>query len=159
MQDTRQDDAPATSGQIDYFGLDEEVEHTLPDGISFVTLKVLTEGDRRAHERQTSRDMTLRDDGATMRFDPGEVRHSLLERSIIGWNLMREGNPINFTSANLSKFLKSAPPSIIDGIYEKITEINAWLVNEDTVEAMEEERDRLNDKIREARERKEGKDD
>ncbi len=150
----------AVAVRVDYFGLTETMQFDLPDGVSWVQLKTLNEGDRREHEKRTSQDMTLqgKGGGATMRFDPGLNRHSLLENSITDWNLTRGPDELPFNSKNLREFLKMAPPAIVDAIHDKVQEINVWTLNEDNLEAMIEERDRLNDRIRDLEAREEGKD-
>ena len=145
---------------VDYFGLTETHKVPLPDGVQWIEIKELNEGDRREHEKRTTQDMTLQGQGggATMRFDPGLTRHSLIENSVSDWHIIRDGEPLRFDSKNLREFLKKAPPSIIDLVHDKCQEVNVWTLNEENLEAMIDERDRLNDRIRDLEAREEGKD-
>ena len=40
--------------------------------------------------------------------------------------------PINFTAQNLTKFLESAPPKVIDVIEKDVREKNPWLLGDVT---------------------------
>ncbi len=127
--------------QADYFAFD--VTHTvmLPDGISYIQHKEMTEGQRKKYLNQINRDVVIhRQTGdARMRMAPGDERHALLNTAITGWNLQKDGQPIPFSESNLRKFLESAPPRVIDLIEKEVRKANAWLIEDMSVEDIEKE--------------------
>ena len=139
------------SGQVDYFGVVDDVRHYLPDGKSWVSLKVFMEGDRRRFQNAVNKDVKIsRNSGdMAMRLSPGEERHALLTMAITGWNFVRNGRPVQFTPRVLEEFLEVGNTTAIDAIEKKVREINPWLGNEMTVEDVDTEIARLEDLKRE----------
>jgi len=130
----------------DYFGFEETHRVALPDGVSFIEHKTLTEGQRRNYLNGMNRDVVIQraTGDARMRMAPGDERYSLLKTAISGWNLQRKGGkgdlePVQFTPGNLEKFLQSAPPKIIDLIDKEVRKVNAWLIEDMSVEDIERE--------------------
>lgn len=155
-------DAPQPFGQQqDYFGFASTDRCMFPDGVSYVELRVLNEGDRRRYTNESNREIRLAKGSgdAALRMRPGDDKHSLLKISIVGWNLSRAGQPVPFTPQMLDQFLTSANPAIIDRIEKRIRQINPWLLSDMTVEQIDEEIQNLQD-MREVRLKEdEGKDD
>jgi hypothetical protein len=126
--------------QIDYFGVDTTHKLMLPDGVSWVEHKVMTEGDRRAYLKKTNKNVKLDKRGdATIQVAPGEERAALLEASLCGWNLKKEGMETPFNGATLRLFMDKADPKIIDLIEKDIRSHNTWLGATLTVEGIDEE--------------------
>jgi hypothetical protein len=119
------------SSQQDYFGFSTTTRHMLPDKVSYVELKVLTEGERRAYQNASNRDVKFdRGGSAQMKLRPGDDRANLLKVAIVGWNLMRQGQPVPFTPQSLDLFLNNTDPKVVDGIEKAIRKSNPWLLSE-----------------------------
>ena len=131
----------------DYFGFDETHVVTLPDGVSWVQHRVLSEGKRRKYLNGMNRDVVIQraTGDARMTMAPGDERLSLLKSAICGWNLQQRNprtqqmEPVPFTEHNLQKFLDVAPPRIIDLIDKEVRKANAWLIEDMSVEDIEKE--------------------
>lgn len=143
MTDTAVETNPnsgAIQGQADYFGVDERHRLMLPDEVSWVEHKTMTEGDRRQYLKKTNKNVKLDKKGdATIQVAPGEERHALLEAALVGWNLQREGMDVPFNGSTLRQFMDKADPKIVDMIEKDIRKNNSWLMNEVTVESIDEE--------------------
>jgi hypothetical protein len=152
--------ATTTPAQVDYFAFEETEQVFLPDGTSFVEIKVLTEGDRKKYQNKLNRDVKLeRTTGdAIMQMATGEERHALLESAIVGWNLMKNGRPIPFQASTLKEFLNSANPRIVDIIEKAVRKSNPWLMADLSVEDIDKQIAEL-EEMREVKVREEeGKD-
>lgn len=127
--------------QVDYFGIEEVRQVNLPDGISFIQHKVMNEGDRRKYLNGMNRDVTIQKStgDAKLQMRPGDERYALLKSAICGWNLTRNGHPLNFSPTHLEQFLNSAPPKVIDLIDKEVRKANAWLVEDMSVEDIDKE--------------------
>lgn len=151
----------AEDGQIDYFGADETKTLTLPDGKSWVEIKVLNEGERRKYLNKVNRDLKLdRQSGnASISMAPGDERYALLSAALIDWNLVRGGKPIPFTKSNRDTFLDEAQPKIIDFIEKEVRKANPWLLSDMTIEEIDREISALEEMREVKRKEDEGKDD
>lgn len=131
--------------QADYFGFDEELTVSLPDGVSYVVHKVLTEGQRRKYLNQINRDVTIQKatGDAKMRMAPGDERFALLQTAIVGWNLKRNGMLYPFTPKALNDFLDKTNPKVVDLIEKAIRKANPWLLAEMEIEDIQREIDAL----------------
>lgn len=131
--------------QVDYFSYSENANVLLPDGVSFVTIKKLNEGDRKKYQNATNREIALGSRGgdAKVKLAPGDDRHALLRTSVIGWNLTQAGNPVPFTLHALDMFLARTDPAVVDLIEKEIRKFNPWLLGELTVEQIQTEIDSL----------------
>lgn len=117
--------------QADYFGFTGNQRYVLPDGVSYVDIKVMNEGERRKFQNQTNRDVKFHKGGeAAMKLRPGDDRFELLSIAIVGWNLVNNGQPVVFNPRSLAMFLESADPKIIDGIEKAVRLANPWLLAE-----------------------------
>jgi hypothetical protein len=135
--------------QVDYFGFDETHTVTLPDGVSYVEHRALNEGQRRKYLNGMNRDVVIQraTGDARMSMKPGDERYSLLKTALTGWNLKQNGNALPFNERNLEMFLTSAPPRVIDIIDKEIRKVNAWLLEDMTLEDLKKERENLDELI------------
>lgn len=126
---------------VDYFGFDETHRVMLPDGVSWIDHKVLTEGARRKYLNKVNRDVRIQkaSGDAIMRIATGDEKAALLSSAICGWNLSRGGQPVPFNDRNLSEFLDKASPKIIDLIHKDIAVHNNWLNADVTIEDIDKE--------------------
>lgn len=131
--------------QFDYFGVPEPVKFMMPDGISFLMLQPMLEGDRRKYLNLSNRGVKINKADGSTEFDlkPGDDRFNLLRMSIVGWNLTRGGSPVPFTLDYLVDFLSVVNPSIADDIEKKVREINPWLTSEQNADDVRAEIERL----------------
>lgn len=127
--------------QEDYFAFDLTFTYTMPDGVSKIIHKALTEGDRKSYLNKVNRDITIKkaSGDAQMRMASGDEKYALLERAIVGWDMLRKGQLVVFSRDMLTKFLDSANPVIIDGIHKEVVKKNPWLLAEMSVEDIEKE--------------------
>jgi len=127
--------------QADYFGFEEVNRVPLPDGISYVEHRTLTEGQRRKYLNGINRDVVIQKatGDARVAMRPGDERYSLLKVALCGWNLQQGGSPVLFNDRNLEKFLESAPPKVIDVIDKEVRKANAWLIEDMSIEDIEKE--------------------
>lgn len=133
-------DGDAAPGQADYFGFSDTRRYQFPDGISVIEYKIFNEGDRRRYQNATASDVRLTGRGeATVRTAAGDARWQLLKDAIVGWNLVKGGNPVQFTPQMVDQFLKAADPKIIDGLEKAIRRANPWLLSDMTVEDIDKE--------------------
>jgi len=126
--------------QADYFGFVHEERHTLPDGVSWVAIKKLNEGDRRAYQNASSRRLTVRRQGeAEMKMAAGDEKHQLLMMAIVNWNLRSQGSVVPFSKQMLDRFLTVTDPMIVDDIEAAVRRLNPWLDGDVTIEQIDKE--------------------
>lgn len=122
--------------QADYFGFEKIYRVTLPDGHSYFEHKELNEGQKRLYMNAVNRDVVLnqRTNEAKLKTAPGDDRKSLLQAAICGWNLVKNGQPLQFNSKNLAEVLDKFPPSVIDLVERDVRKRNPWMFADMTVE-------------------------
>lgn len=127
--------------QEDYFAFDETHREFLPDGLTYVEHKELTEGDRRKYLNATNRDVRLQKTSgdAIIRMSPGDERKALLKAAVKGWNFLVGGQPLSFNDRNLDKWLEVANPKHIDIVEKAVRKANPWLLAEVSVEELDKE--------------------
>jgi len=125
-----------TAVYADYFGFDVVETYVLPDGLSYLVLKALNEGDKRKYLNELNREVRIGKvtGDATMKLASGDERAKLLESSITGWNLHRNGVPVTFNENELKKFINKGDPRLFDDIEKAIRKLNPWLTADVTVE-------------------------
>lgn len=135
------EEAVQANEQQDYFGFGGEDQFIFPDGISFVSFRVMNEGQRKKYQTLTQRDMVLerKSGDARLGMNPADERHALLRTAITGWNLKRGNRPVPFTERALLDFLELSNPVLIDAIEKEIRHKNPWLLGEMTVEDIDKE--------------------
>lgn len=146
--------------QIDYFAFNITEQFYLADGVSYVELAALNEGSKRSYQRRTQTDLVLeRGSGnARMKIDQGRAREELLKEAIKGWNFIRgDRGPVAFNDRNLADFLRLANPSVVEDIEKRVREMNPWLLDDLTVEAIDQQIEELQERRKEVAERNEEK--
>jgi len=146
-----------------YWGFDVREDVLLPDGVSFVTIKKMNEGDKAKYQSETRSDITLqRNTGdARLKADPAAERKALLLACVVGWNLIGpDGQPANFHLTagpnSFKNWLQVADPAVIEKIEKACRKLNAWLLNELSVEEIDKEIDNLKEQREEAVKREAG---
>lgn len=144
--------------QQDYFGFQHLTQHFLPDGVSYFELSAMNEGQKAVFQKSTQRDLVLEkgSGNARLKVDPGGERHALIKASVVGWNLMRQGQPIMFTQRSLDEFLKLADPKVVEDLESAIRKLNPWLLAELTVEEIDRQIEELQELRGDAVKREEG---
>jgi hypothetical protein len=140
-------DVPRT---VDYFATNETIWHSLPDGVQRVEIKVLNEGERRSYLNKTNSDVTMnaRTKELKMRSQAGDDLHVLLETSIVGWDVVKNGEPFPFSPQNLKHALNTWPPQVWDGVAKAVRKANPWLMGtEDDLDALREEKREIEERI------------
>lgn len=129
------------SQQVDYFGFEEILEITLPDGQSKVQHQVLNEGARRKYQNSMNREVKVQraSGDAVLKMAPGDEKVALLKEAIVGWNLIRNGGPVPFNRKNLDDFLDRSNPRVIDLIEKEVRKANPWLQADMSLEDIDRE--------------------
>lgn len=140
----------STPVQANYFGFSQTHKVMFPDDVTYVEIKTLNEGDRRAYLDAVNREVRLQKTSgdAIMKMATGSERKVLLEASIVGWNLLGPtGQPLTFSNdgrgGTLQQFLNQADPSVIDIIEKEIRKRNAWLMADLSVEDIDKQIEEL----------------
>jgi hypothetical protein len=152
------------SQQADYFGFQRTERWFLPDGISYMELQAMNEGMKKEYQKRTRSDVTVMRGSGDAKFsvDPGEERWQLILQSVVGWNLLRNGQPVPLSTnsynnkKNLEDWLTLADPKLVESLEQKIRDINPWLMSEMKVEDIDKEIERLQDLRKQAVERQAG---
>lgn len=150
---------PEERVQADYFGTDVRHQTLLPDGVSYIEHKELTEGDRRKFLNATNKDVRIERATGDMRLKmaAGDERHELLKVAIVGWNLKKDGEDFRFTPDKLNQWLSVAPPKIVDLVEKDIRKKNPWLLSDVTVEDIDKQIAELQELREQKLEQEEGK--
>jgi hypothetical protein len=153
------DDPIEDSAQVDYFGFASSDTFMFPDGVTYVELTVMNEGQKAKFQKRIQQDVVLdrRSGDARFRMDAAQERHELIKQCVSGWNLKRGGQPIPLNERNLRDFLDLANPKLVQDIESAIRRINPWLLGEMTSEDIQREIDNLTEQLKVAKEREEGK--
>lgn len=154
-------ESPTESVPVDYFIPGKEITTMLPDGIQWVTTKQMTEGDRKSYLAKVNRDMKIEkaSGDAILKVAAGEDRTALLKVAITGWSIVRNSRPLEFDRRNLDEFLELMPPHILDKIEKDVRKNNLWLLDDMSIEDIDEEIDRLEDLKKDIKAREQGKSD
>lgn len=132
--------------QQSYFGFDETQQVFMPDGISWVEIKPLSEGERRKYMNEVQKEARLQRATGDMivKMQTGEERFQLLLRAITGWNfIMPNGSPAPFSNGSpgseVGKWLDKASPRIVDIVHKEVMKQNPWLMAEMTLEDIDKQ--------------------
>lgn len=155
-------DEPAVE---DYFGFDETGRYVFPDGKQYIEYRVMDEGMRARFQKATSRDIRLfkTSGDASVKINPAEEREILLLTSVIGWNLLKNGEPVSFgpvpasVGSPFGQWLQHANPKYVAELELAIRKANVWMNAELTVEAIDAEIASMQEMRAEAVKREEGK--
>lgn len=151
----QQTDAPK---QADYFGFRSTEKFMFPDGITWIEIRRMNEGEKKEFQDKTSSDMVLerKSGDARVTMKQGTQRHELLKASIVDWNLVREGRPVPCQRVQIGDFLTLADPRLIEDLEKAVRKINPWLMAEMTVEDIEREIGNLEEMLEIAKKREAG---
>lgn len=151
---------PTEKVQVDYFAPEPDATTFLPDGVSYVTHKKLTEGDRKAYLKVVNKDIKIQKGtgDALMRLASGEERTALLQVALTGWNLVSGGSPLPFNPQNLRKFLDNGRVEVLEVIEKAVRKNNPWLMSDVTVEDIDAEIESLQEQRQLILDRESGKD-
>ena len=141
----------------DYWSPETTTRWYLPDGKQYFEIMPMNEGKKSMFQKKTSRDIVLNrtNDDAKISVDPAGDRHQLIKESVVDWFLMQKtpgtgvnGVPAEFTPMpwapkNLDTWISKAPPHIVEKLEHAIRMVNPWLQADMTVEAIDEEIERL----------------
>lgn len=132
----------------EYWGVDEQVQWFLPDKKQYFTIKVMDEGDRTKFQKMTNTSLRIdRNQNTEVAVDQARDRHHLIITSVVDWYIFRNGQPVPFSKgspgSNLEQWLAKAPPKLVDDLEFFIRRSNPWMQAEMSVEAIDEEIDRL----------------
>jgi len=157
--------ATEESVQADYFGFEETENVALPDGKSYVTIQALNEGARRQYLNKVNREVKIakQTGDAIMQLANGDERRILLTNAIVGWNLVSrnpktgEMTPVPCKEPKIYEWLEKANPVIIDIVDKAVRKQNPWLLNEMTIEDLENQIGELQEQLEQKRAEEEGK--
>lgn len=159
-------ETPQARQQSDYFGFFATERFWLPDGVSYIEFRKMNEGQKKAFQDKTSKDLVLERSGsARMSVLQGSERHELIKASVVGWNLTRNGEPLPQPdpddrrapgNMHLSDFLTLADPKIIEDLEKAIRKANPWLLGEMKPEDIEREIENLQEMLEVAKKREAG---
>ena len=153
-------------GFEDYYSFGGTKRFTFPDGKQWIEFKVMNEGEKSEFQRKTNREFKIsqRDQTATIKADPAQDRHALLEASIVGWHMASKDPKtgkwdwLTFNKAMLDTWLRVGNPKVIEDVEDAIRKANPWLGTEDvTLEDIEKQREELDRLELEVRKREAGK--
>lgn len=146
----------------DYFGFDETLTFTFPDGKQYIKFKPMTEGKKSQFQKSTNRDVIVqRSTGdAKMKVDPASERQELLKASVVDWFLVKRNlttgkfEPVPFSIGTRNSafeiWLEGANPKLVEDLERAIRKANPWLLAEQTVEEIDKELDSLQEARAEA---------
>ncbi|AKJ72455.1 putative tail assembly protein [Gordonia phage GMA7] len=148
---------------VDYFAAPQPERWYLPDGVQYFEFQELREGGKAAYEKATNKDIRVqRSTGdARLSVDPATQRQTLIRLSVTDVHLLQSDArgiavPMVFNKDRPGKFWENLftffPAKLIDQLHQEITKANAWLAADDDVEALKEERERLDERIERAEE-------
>ncbi|AMS02318.2 tail assembly chaperone [Gordonia phage GourdThymes] len=148
---------------VDYFAAPLPQRWYLPDGVQYFEFQELREGGKSAYEKLTNKDIRVqRSTGdARLSVDPAIQRQSLIRLSVTDVYLLQKDSggqpqPMPFNKERPGKFWENLftffPAALIDKLHREIVDINAWLAADDDVDALKEERERLDERIAKAEE-------
>jgi hypothetical protein len=145
----------------EFFGFDETKRWYFPGSkVQYIEYKAMTEGMRRDYQKRTNHSVTItRSSGdAKMGIDPAGDRTALLDISVVGWHVLREGQPVNFTNSQhgFKKWLEGANPKYVEMLEREIRKSNEWMQAEMTAEAIRDQIEQLKSDLVEAERREAG---
>lgn len=149
---------------VDYFAAPQPQRWYLPDGEQYFEFQELREGGKAAYEKATNKDIRVqRSTGdARLSVDPATQRQTLIRLSVTDVHLFQgknqDGSPqlVQFNKDRPGKFWENLftffPARLVEQLNQEITNVNTWLAADDDVEALKEERERLDERIERAEE-------
>lgn len=121
----------------------------------YIEFKKMNEGMRSRYQKATNKGVVIEraSNNARMGVDPAGDRWALIEISVTGWRLFRDGNELPFKPHLLKQFVDQADPWIIDQLERAIRKVNKWMFAEATPEEIQEQIDELYEQKKVAEER------
>lgn len=140
---------------FDYFNVTNETQtFVMPDGVSKVMFKKLSEGDRIAITKREGGIEYHREKGTIkMDVDVETQKLEALKRAIIGWELWSNDNPVPFDRIKVEEFITRLMPDVIDLMYEFLCEENKWLKGNQDSDNLKKQLENLQKNIKEAEDR------
>lgn len=146
----------------DYFGFDETLTYTFPDGKQNIKFKPMTEGKKSQFQKNTNRDVVVEraSGNARMKVDPASERQELLKASVVDWFLVKRNpstnkfEPVPFTigtrNSTFELWLEGANPKLVEELERAVRKANPWLLADQTVEEIDKEIESLQEARAEA---------
>lgn len=150
---------------VDFFGFRKSDKFNLtPDGKQWMSFHAMNEGEKRSFQQKTTRDFVIDSKTRDTRVsvDPGTERRILIETCLDDWCVYRNGKKVpgaessNQFKVAVGDFLSLADPSVIEKIERFVRDLNPWLLDNISVEDIDEEIQRLEQQKRIIQERNAG---
>lgn len=144
--------------QQDYWGFYQTERFVFPDGVTYLEIKAMNEGDKQKFQKTTQRDMVLEKGSGNARFkiDAGIERRELLRASVTDWNFIRGEQAIPFSERIFLQWLDVADPTLVEKIEVFIRKLNPWMLADLSVEEIDRQIEELNELRAVAEERERG---
>ena len=127
----------------------------------YIICEKMNEGKRSLYQKKTNSKVTIlkQNQNAEMGVDPARDRRALIEGSVKGWYMLRadpSGKPyeVGYSDRAFKEWYDQANPVDIEKLEREIRDHNPWMLAEMTVDAIDEEMERLQ-AVRDDVERKE----
>ena len=143
-----------TKKPINLFGFGTETKrYFFPDDVQYIEYKPMNSGMRDEYEKRTAREVKIQNVSRDMKLNlnPAADRAAILEISITDWHILRaDGTPMPFSKAALRELLAALDPSYTVELEMQIRKDNPWLMGDTDLKDLYEQRDALDEQIREA---------
>lgn len=130
----------------------------------YLKVQRMTEGVRQKYQKATNAKVTIlkQNSNAEMGVDPARDREQLILKSVTGWYMRRPGvgggfHEVEYTDRAFREWFDGANPAHIEDLERFIRDINPWMLDEVTLEAIDKEIDRLQEQREEVARRQEEK--
>ena len=136
----------------DYFsGFGGSRKFMMPDKIQFIEFQVMNEGQKAKFQRETRSAINIsrKTENASIMPDPARERHALIKSSVCDWNIYTKNKntgekvTVVFNTGNLQAFLDRANPKIVEDLESEIRKANPWMVDEITIQDIDEQIEEL----------------
>lgn len=116
----------------------------------YLVVQKMTEGLRQKYQKATNAKVTIlrENSNAEMGVDPARDRRELIMKSVTNWHVLREGpgnqwHPVGYSTRAFEEWFDGADPAHVEDLEKFIRDINPWMLDEVTVEAIDKEIERL----------------
>lgn len=143
----------------DYWGFSQTDKYYFPDGKQYIEFQVMNEGQKLMYQKSINRDIKInrRSGDASIKSDIAEERHALINSSVVGWQVRKEGQWVTFDKRVFGTWLSQANPKLVEALEQAIRKANPWLQGDMTVEDIDEEIERLREMREELVKEQQGK--
>lgn len=150
--------------RVSYFGVSTTYDVSIGNDGSYVRVKKMLEGDRRKYQNAINKGVTIAQQtgDAKIELAPGDQRYFLLKNAIVGWDLVENGQPVQFNDAAKEMLLQrglvdpNTGKDYLDDVEHQVRLHNPWLLDDVTVDKLNEQIERLTE-VRDAKVAEEGK--